>query len=244
MKTTALLVQKLRLSDMLRGIGPSDVSQKKKTWRSEEGPQRKPTHAGPPLARGIKYPSSSDFAKRESKRIYSYTNLECLTSTDPHILFLEASPRPSQWLPPPTPSPSMAKDGCARSRSLMMPGTSPNHSPTLGSTLGLKNSSKAIQLPWTLGGGVVGTYNPKKTSTNPTTWDLAETWWNEKKGHLSILMFFWLVVHWRIFNGIHMNLVGLFGIVLVWFWHTVAGRKSKRHPRHIEQAKSKNKHLV
>lgn len=153
MKTTALLVQKLRLSDMLRGIGPSDVSQKKKTWRSEEGPQRKPTHAGPPLARGIKYPSSSDFAKRESKRIYSYTNLECLTSTDPHILFLEASPRPSQWLPPPTPSPSMAKDGCARSRSLMMPGTSPNHSPTLGSTLGLKNSSKAIQLPWTLGGG-------------------------------------------------------------------------------------------
>ena len=94
------------------------------------------------------------------------------------------------------------------------------------------------------GGGVVGTYNPKKTSTNPTTWDLAETWWNEKKGHLSILMFFWLVVHWRIFNGIHMNLVGLFGIVLVWFWHTVAGRKSKRHPRHIEQAKSKNKHLV
>ena len=76
------------------------VSAKTKTWRSEEGPQRKPTHAGPPLTRGIKYPSSSDFAKRESKRIYSYTNLECLTSTDPHILFLEASPRPSQWLPP------------------------------------------------------------------------------------------------------------------------------------------------
>lgn len=53
------------------------VSAKTKTWRSEEGPQRKPTHAVT-FDKGIKYPSSSDFAKRESKRIYTLGMFTCL----------------------------------------------------------------------------------------------------------------------------------------------------------------------
>ena len=153
--------------------------------------------------------------------------------------------------PPPTPSPSMAKDGCARSRSLMMPGTSPNHSPTLGSTLGLKNSSKAIQLPWTLGGGGGWHLQPQEDlhQSDKLRFSRNMMKWKERSFIYTDVFLTWTisfesVVHWRIFNGIHMNLVGLFGIVLVWFWHTVARRKSKRHPRHIEQAKSKNKHLV